>query len=172
MRWGLIPFWAKDTKIGYKMINARAETIMERSSFKNAFRKRRCLVPADSFYEWRKDGKIKTPLRIMLKSEEPFAFAGLWETWKDKSEPDAPTIHSCTIITTTPNSLMESIHDRKPVILPREYYSTWVDLENEDTDELMEMLTPYDSSQMKAYEVSTLVNSPKNQGEELVMPVG
>ena len=117
MRWGLIPHWAKDPKIGSRMINARAETVAEKPSFRNALRRRRCLVLADGFYEWRRDGKTKTPMRIVMRSGEPFAFAGLWETWKD---PDGTVIPSCTIITTTPNDLLSPIHNRMPVILPKD----------------------------------------------------
>ncbi|MFB3079434.1 MAG: SOS response-associated peptidase [Lysobacterales bacterium] len=120
MRWGLIPFWAKDAKIGYKMINARGETVADSRAFKYAFQKRRCLIPADSFYEWQGSGKSRQPIRIMLKSEEPFAFAGIWETWTDKSVPDAEPVLSCSIITTAPNSIIEPIHNRMPVILPKE----------------------------------------------------
>src|SRR5918992_3892569 len=107
MRWGLIPFWAKDTSIGYKMINARAETVTERNSYKYAFQKRRCLIPADSFFEWQGAGKNKKPLRIMLKSEQPFAFAGIWESWNPKDDQAAEPLLSCSIITTVPNRLME-----------------------------------------------------------------
>ncbi|MFQ6028785.1 MAG: SOS response-associated peptidase [Dehalococcoidia bacterium] len=170
MRWGLVPFWAKDTKIGYKMINARAETVADNNAFKHAFRRRRCLIPADSFYEWRGTGKSKTPLRIMLKSEEPFAFAGIWETWQDKKDPTAGPLLSCSIITTVPNSLVEPIHNRMPVILPEELYAEWIDPHNEDTGALRELLLPYDPALMTAYEVSTLVNSPRNQGPEVAAP--
>ncbi|MSQ06446.1 MAG: SOS response-associated peptidase [Dehalococcoidia bacterium] len=171
MRWGLIPFWAKDMSIGYKMINARAETVAESRAFKSAFQKRRCLIPADSFYEWQGAGKSKRPLRIMLKSEEPFAFPGIWETWKDKSNPASVPVLSCSIITTVPNSFMEPIHDRMPVILPRAMEQVWLDPGNEDLGMLREMLLPCDPGLLKAYEVSALVNSPKNYGSEVILPV-
>ncbi len=171
MRWGLIPFWAKDAKIGYKMINARGETVADSRAFKYAFQKRRCLIPADSFYEWQGSGKNRQPIRIMLKSEEPFAFAGIWETWTDKSVPDAEPVLSCSIITTVPNSLMEPIHNRMPVILPKELEEAWISPGQEDAGLLREMLLPYDPGLMKTYQVSTLVNSPKNDGPEVILPL-
>ena len=170
MRWGLVPFWARDIKIGYKMINARAESVPDNNAFKHAFRRRRCLIPADSFYEWRGTGRDKTPLRIMLKSEAAFAFAGIWETWQDKADPAADSLKSCAIITTVPNALVAPIHDRMPVILPQECYADWLDPANEDTGSLRELLLPCDPELLKTYAVSTLVNSPRNQGPELVAP--
>ncbi|MBI3363071.1 MAG: SOS response-associated peptidase [Chloroflexi bacterium] len=127
-RWGLIPSWAKDISIGSRLINARAETLAEKPSFRAAFKKRRCLILADGFYEWRQDAgnKAKTPMVIRLKSGEPFAFAGLWELWRSA---DDDTILSCTIVTTEPNSLMEKIHNRMPVILKPEDYTLWLDPE-------------------------------------------
>jgi putative SOS response-associated peptidase YedK len=169
MRWGLIPWFSKEPKTKYNMINARAETVAENNAYKSPFKSRRCLIPADSFYEWKKlDAKNKQPMRIMLKSGEPFAFAGIWEYWKDKNNPEAEGIISCSIITTVPNSLMESIHDRMPVILRRECYKDWTDPKNEDTGALREMLLPYDPNQMKAYPVSRLVNSVGNKGPEVI----
>src|SRR5690606_26418140 len=133
LRWGLIPPWAKDEKIGYKMINARSETVAEKPSFRNAFKKKRCLVVADSFYEWqRKDGE-KIPMRIKLKNGEPFAFAALWESWK---APDGKTVNTCSILTTEANSLMKSIHDRMPVILTKEEEEMWLDPNVEDVERL------------------------------------
>ena len=170
MRWGLIPFWARDTKVGSRMINARAETVADNRAFKNAFQRRRCLILADSFYEWKGTGKGKQPMRILLRSEEPFAFAGIWETWRDKSRPEAEPISSCSIITTVPNLLVEPIHDRMPVMLPRELEADWLDPDNQDTGPLREILLPYDPGLMKTYEVSTLVNSARNQGPELISP--
>ncbi len=170
MRWGLIPFWARDTKVGSRMINARAETVADNRAFKNAFQKQRCLILADSFYEWKGIGKNKQPMRIMLRSEEPFAFAGIWETWRDKNQPDGERIFSCSIITTVPNLLVEPIHDRMPVMLPRELELDWLDTDNQDTGLLREILLPYDPGLMKAYQVSTLVNSVRNQGPDLILP--
>jgi putative SOS response-associated peptidase YedK len=134
---------------------------------------RRCLIPADSFYEWKKlDTENKQPMRIMLKSGEPFAFAGIWEYWKEKNNPEAEGIISCSIITTVPNSLMESIHDRMPVILSPDLYRDWLDPDNQDTGSLRELLLPYDPGLMKAYPVSTLVNSVRNKGPEVIEPMG
>ena len=168
MRWGLIPSWAKDVSIGSRMINARAETLAEKPSFRSAFRKRRCLVLADSFYEWKKIGTGKTPTRIVLKSREPFAFAGLWEGW---NAPDGERVLSCAIVTTDPNSLMEPIHNRMPVILSRDAESVWLDQSIEDAAMLGSLLTPYDAEEMSVYDVSTLVNSPANNRPELIARV-
>ena len=168
-QWGLIPSWAKDPSIGNRMINARAETLAEKSSFRTAYRRRRCLVLADGFYEWRKNpDKTKTPLYISLASESPFAFAGLWEWWHGG---DGSEILSCTIITTTPNSLMASIHDRMPVILPAEAYSQWLDPAEQTPDQLDPLLKPYPAEWMKAYPVSTLVNNPRNDLPECVASI-
>jgi putative SOS response-associated peptidase YedK len=164
-KWGLIPFWAKDPKIGYRLINTRAETITEKPSFKSAFKKRRCLIPANGFYEWRKD-ENKTPFRITVNEDELFAMAGLWESWKDG---EGKKVHTFSIITTTPNSLMESIHDRMPVILHREDEERW--LTEEDEPKLLELLKPCDPYLMKAYPISKKVNSPANNGPEIVEPI-
>ncbi|EMF46082.1 hypothetical protein B481_2668 [Planococcus halocryophilus Or1] len=165
LRWGLIPPWAKDTKIGYKMINARSETVAEKPSFRKAFKKKRCLVVADSFYEWQhKDGE-KIPMRIKLKTGEPFAFAALWESWK---APDGQIVNSCSILTTAPNKLMESIHDRMPVILSKADEKTWLDPRVEDVETLKALLKPYQAKDMEAYRVSQEVNSPKNNKVELI----
>lgn len=164
-KWGLIPFWAKDPKIGYRLINTRAETITEKPSFKSAFKKRRCLIPANGFYEWRKD-ENKTPFRITVNEDELFAMAGLWESWKDG---EGKKVHTFSIITTTPNSLMESIHDRMPVILQPEDEERW--LTEEDEPKLLELLKPCDPYLMKAYPISKKVNSPANNGPEIVEPI-
>ncbi|PSL34321.1 putative SOS response-associated peptidase YedK [Planomicrobium soli] len=169
LRWGLIPPWTKDSKIGYKMINARAETAAEKPSFRNAFKKKRCLIVADSFYEWRRTDDQKTPMRIKMKSGEPFAFAGLWESWKS---PEGKTINTCSILTTIPNDLMATIHDRMPVVLSKEAEKVWLDPRVEDPEVLGELLKPFDAKEMEAYEVSPAVNSPKNNGPELIEKVG
>lgn len=169
LKWGLIPPWAKDKKIGYKMINARAETAAEKPSYRHAFKKKRCLVVADSFYEWRRTDNGKVPMRIKLKSGEPFAFAGMWESWKS---PEGKTINTCTILTTKPNELMESIHDRMPVVLSKKAEKVWLDPKVQDVEELGQLLQPYDSKEMEAYEVSQAVNSPKNNGPELIEKIG
>jgi putative SOS response-associated peptidase YedK len=168
LRWGLIPSWAKDAAIGNRMINARAETVAEKPSFRRALQKRRCLILADGFYEWRQEGKKKTPLFITLASHEPFAFAGLWETWRP---PDGEAIHSCTIITTTPNTLMESIHNRMPVILTREAETAWLDRTMTEPERLLPLLVPYSETLMDAYEVALTVNSPKNDSPACIAPV-
>jgi putative SOS response-associated peptidase YedK len=168
MRWGLVPSWAKDPKIGNRMINARSETLTEKPSFRTAFERRRCLIPADGFYEWKREGKAKKPMLITANPGGLFAFAGLWETWK---QPDDCWLLTCAIITTSANEFMTSIHDRMPVILPRESEALWLDPEERDTAMLSELLLPYDSDRMEAYEVSTLVNSPRNNFPEVIEPV-
>lgn len=166
LKWGLIPPWAKDKKIGYKMINARAETVSEKPSFKHAFQKRRCLVIADSFYEWKKnDDNSKTPMRIKLKSNALFAMAGIWESWRS---PDGETIYSCSVITSTPNSLVKEIHDRMPVILKPSDETKWLDPSIIDPKKLQHLLQPLSEDFMDAYEVSSLVNSPKNNSPQLI----
>ena len=159
MMWGLIPSWAKDPSAGSRMINARAETIDARPAFRNAFERRRCLVLADGFYEWMKVGRRRTPVRVILKSGEPFAFAGLWETWRS---PEDVVVTSCAIVTTTPNAVLQPIHNRMPVILPREAESLWLDTGRARPDELRRLLAPYPAADMEAYEVSSLVNSTGN----------
>ncbi|MCE2466192.1 MAG: SOS response-associated peptidase, partial [Dehalococcoidia bacterium] len=155
MKWGLIPFWAKDPKIGTRMINARAETVATKPSFRNALKKRRCLVLADGYYEWQRIPTGKRPYRIILKSGEPFAFAGLWETWKDTQGNIVP---SCTIITTAANEYLAPIHNRMPVILTREMEETWLAPSIEETSDLAHLLIPSPDDALDAYEVSTLVN--------------
>ena len=164
MRWGLIPYWAKDQKVGSRMINARAETVGENSAFRNAFARRRCLVIADGFYEWKRDGKQRTPMLFRLKDGEPFAFAGLWEAWK---APGDEWLLSCSIITTGPNELMLPIHDRMPVILHPEAEEEWLDPAVEVTT-LRSLLHPYDPHRMETYVVSPVVNSPANDTPECV----
>ena len=167
LRWGLIPSWAKDAEIGNRMINARAETVAEKPSFRRALQQRRCLILADGFYEWRQEGKKKIPTFITLASREPFAFAGLWETWRP---PDGEVIHSCTIITTTPNTLMEVIHNRMPVILARESETAWLDRTITEPEKLLPLLVPYPETLMDAYEVALTVNSPKNDSPACIAP--
>ena len=165
MRWGLIPHWAKDPKIGARMINARAETVAEKPAFRDALRRRRCLVLADGFYEWQRLGGAKRPMRTVMRSGEPFAFAGLWAVWRD---PDGNRIPSCTIITTAANDLLRPIHDRMPVILPRDTEELWLDGSVDDPGALTSVLTPYSDDAMEVYEVSTLVNSAANDGPEVI----
>jgi len=167
VRWGLVPEWADDPKIGNRLINARAETLAEKPSFRNAFRKRRCLVVADGFYEWKRSGEIKKPVYIKLKSGRPFGFAGLYETW---TSPDGEEVTTCTIITTEPNELMKPIHNRMPVIVPKDKEDIWLHPDSYE-EELTELLKPYPADLMEAYEVSRMVNSPSNNSPECLNPV-
>lgn len=171
-RWGLIPSWARDPKIAQKLVNARSETVAEKPSFRDALRFRRCLVLADGFYEWRKHGGGKMPMYIRLRGGEPFAMAGLWETWRDPKAPvqDA-LVHTCTLLTTTPNALMAPIHNRMPVILPREAWTTWLQPRDPGAELLLPLLQPYPAEAMRAVEVSPWVNSVRNDAPRCVEPV-
>lgn len=168
-KWGLVPFWAKDPKIGNRMINARAETLASKPAFRDAYRHKRCLILADGFYEWKKspDGKTKTPIYVTLDSGAPFAFAGLWDTWK---QPDGERMRTCTIITTEPNALMADIHDRMPVILPESAYDLWLDPDTTEPEVLNGLLVPYPTESMTAHPVSSTVNSPRNEGADCIAP--
>ncbi len=166
--WGLIPSWAKDPKIAYKLINARGETLKDKPSFRKAFKEKRCLILGDGFYEWRKAGKTKQPVYITLKSKEPFAFAGLWETWKS---PDGKTINTCTIVTTEANSLMKTIHSRMPVILRKDQEALWLNTDLQDGLFLESMIKPYESEVMEAVEVSHKVNSTEENSPQCIEPV-
>jgi putative SOS response-associated peptidase YedK len=168
--WGLIPSWAKDVSIGNRMINARAETLAEKPAFRNALKRRRCLIPADGFYEWKKfaDGK-KQPMYIRMRDRRPFAFAGLWGVWRDKTGAGGE-IPSCTIITTEPNTLMNSIHNRMPAIIRAEDYRQWLAPNERPTDELAAMLKPYPEAEMEAFPVSKMVNSPANESAKCIDP--
>ncbi len=167
-KWGLVPSWAKDPSIGNKMINARAETAQEKPSFRQAFKSRRCLIPADGFYEWKKEGKYKIPFYIYNKSEKPISMAGLWEGWKDK---EGKTIHTFTIITTDANSVLEELHNRMPVIIPPEKRAFWLDPNNDATAQLASLLEPYDASALTFHEVSRFVNSPQNNTPQCIAPL-
>ncbi len=167
-RWGLIPSWSKVASIGSKMINARAETLTEKPTFKKALQKRRCLIPSDGFYEWKKTSSGKQPFRICMKDESLFAYAGLWENWKDK---DDKLIQTFTIITTTPNRIVADIHDRMPVILKPEFEKLWLDTQI-PLKEIVEILKPFPEQEMKAYLVSPLINSVKNNSPELMAEIG
>lgn len=169
MRWGLIPHWAKDPKIGSRMINARAETAAEKPAFRDALRRRRCLVLADGFYEWQRTGGARRPLRVVIRSGEPFAFAGLWSVWTDL---DGNRIPSCTIITTEANDVLRPIHDRMPVILSREMEELWLGEGLEDPAVLGSLLTPYPACETEVYEVPALVNSVANDCPEVIAAVG
>jgi putative SOS response-associated peptidase YedK len=167
MRWGLVPYWATDPVIGSKLINARAETLTTRATFKEAFRRRRCLILADGFFEWQKHGATKTPMFIHLKPERTFAFAGLYETW---TPPIGEPLVTCSIITTVPNELVDPIHDRMPVILPKAAEDFWLDPALEDNLRLLDLLQPYPAAEMAAYTVSKVVNSVKNDSPECIVP--
>jgi putative SOS response-associated peptidase YedK len=167
LRWGLIPAWADDPSIGNRMANARSETVATKTSFRQAFRSRRCLVVADGFYEWQKVNGRKQPYHIRLPDDRPFGLAGLWERWEKGNEP----VESCTILTTEANELMLPIHDRMPVILPPEQYSLWLDPHYSDTERLAKLLRSYPSEQMIAYKVSTLVNNPRNDMAKCIEPI-
>ena len=170
--WGLIPLWAKDAKIGSRMINARAESLASKGAFKSAFAKRRCIIPADGFYEWKKlpDGKRKQPMFIHHPDGEPYALAGLWEVWRGP-ERDQEPLRSCTVITGTPNETMATIHDRMPVILPKSAWAAWLDRDNDDLEALGKLLVPAPAKLTLMHPVSTEVNNVRNDGAHLVEPI-
>lgn len=165
LKWGLIPFWAKDARIGYRTINARSETVAKSPAFRAAYRHRRCLIPADGFYEWKELKKGKLPYLVRMANEKPFAFAGLWEHWED---PEGTVIESGTILTTVPNDLLRPLHDRMPVILPEENYQLWLDTSMKETRRIQDLLRPYPSEEMEIYPVSTRVNKPANDNPECI----
>lgn len=166
MRWGLIPFWARDTKLAASMINARAETLAERPAFRAAFQRRRCLIPANGFYEWKKgSGKTKQPFHIHQQDHQILAFAGLWERWDKGSQP----VESCTIITTSANDLMQPLHDRMPVILPSSQWAAWLDPEV-PASAVSDFLIPSTFADLQAVAISTLVNHVKNETIECMRP--
>jgi putative SOS response-associated peptidase YedK len=170
LHWGLIPFWAKDPEIGARLINARSETVAEKPAFREAFRRRRCLVVADGFYEWMKQDGLKQPFHIRLRDGQPFAFAGLWERWRG---PEG-TVESCTLLTTEPNELMRPIHNRMPVILSPADYDLWLDPSvrpGPSPDVLHGLLRPYPAMEMVAYPVSRRVNNPDNEDPRCVEPL-
>jgi len=169
-RWGLVPFWAKDTKIGYHMINAKAETIAERPAYREAFKKRRCIIPADAFYEWQETGQsLKQPYAIAMKDRSVFGFAGLWETWTDKASGE--TIRSCTIITTEPNKLCAPIHNRMPAILDPADYEPWLGERAASSGALQKMLKPFPAKQMEAFKIGKKIGNVKYDEPDLVNPV-
>lgn len=168
LRWGLIPSWAKDPGIGAKLINARAETVAEKPSFRSAFKHRRCLVLADGFYEWHQKQGKKQPFYFRLQNGQPFAFAGLWEKWQS---PEGEEINSCTILTTAANEVLQQIHDRMPVILAQEDYNLWLDPQQQKPEVLQPLLRPYPAAAMSSYPVSTLVNKPQHNTPECILPI-
>jgi putative SOS response-associated peptidase YedK len=166
LRWGLIPPWADDPGIGSRMINARSETAPGKPSFRRAFRERRCLIPADGFYEWQRTNGAKQPYYIHMEDGRPFAFAGLWESWSKGGEGE---VRTCTILTTGANALVGEVHDRMPVILAHDAYDVWLDPASE-RDELTGLLAPYPEDEMEAYPVSRFVNSPSNNDPRCIEP--
>lgn len=168
VRWGLIPFWAQDPGIGARLINARAETVAEKPAFREAFRRRRCLVVADGFYEWQKQDGQKQPFYIRMRDGRPFAFAGLWERWRGA---DDTVIESCTLLTTGPNELMRPLHNRMPAILRPQDYNLWLDPEVQRPDLLQAVLIPYPAEEMIAYPVSRWVNSPDHDDPRCIEPL-
>ncbi len=168
MRWGLVPFWAKDEKIGYKMINARAETLSVKPSFRKALSLQQCIVPAGGFFEWKQIGKEKIPYYIFLKNTDLFGFAGLYDVWHDKEGKDLKTY---TIITTEPNELVGTIHNRMPAILEKKDEETWLNPDISEPERLVKLLHPYPSEEMEAHPVSHLVNAPANDTKEVIKPV-
>jgi len=159
VRWGLVPFWAKDSSIGSRLINGRSETVLDKPSFREPFAQRRCLVPADGFYEWKKAGQRKQPFHFGMKDGSLFAVAGLWDRWQS---PDGTVLESCTILTTTPNELLQDVHDRMPVILHRNHHDTWLTAPPAERRRLGELLVPFEARLMTRYEVNSIVNSPRN----------
>lgn len=168
LRWGLVPYWADDPKIGNRMINARSEGVADKPAFRWSFRKQRCLIATDGFYEWKKEGKLKQPYHIRRKDRRPFAFAGLWARWKPKDGNGQPPLDTFTILTTDANDLIRSLHDRMPVILDRESFDLWLDPTIDDKVRLQELLVPYDGNQMETVPVSRAVNSPANDSPECI----
>lgn len=170
LHWGLIPFWAKERAIGNRMINARADGIAEKPSFRSSFKRQRCLVLADGFYEWKKVDGGKQPWYVHLRGGTAFAFAGLWARWRDPESGES--VDSCTLVTTTPNALAAEIHDRMPVILPRQHHDLWLDPAVSDRPRLEALLLPYDPAAMEAWPVSLAVNRPANDTPQCIQPTG
>lgn len=167
-KWGLVPRWAKDESIGSKLINARAETLAEKPSFRDAFRSRRCIIPTSGFYEWERTAKgAKQPFYFYLKEKEVFGFAGLWEEWLDKETGEVT--ETCTIITTEANDVLKPVHDRMPVILKAEDYEEWLSQKIKDTGKLQNLLVPYPADEMTSHTVSRAVNSPSEKSPELIL---
>ncbi len=170
LRWGLVPSWAKDPSVGSKMINARAESIATKPSFRSAFAKRRCLIPVDAFYEWRREGSKRYPFAIARRDRRPMAFAGVWEVWRGRGGGPEESIRSAAIVTTSGNEVMAAIHDRMPVILEDETWETWLD-PSSDREELLGLLVPAGPKVIEAWRVSDLVNKVANRGAELLDPL-
>ena len=168
--WGLVPSWAKEKAIGARMINARGETLTEKPSFRSAFRRRRCLVLADGYYEWQRSGAVKQPYFIAFEGGQPFGMAGLWERWRDPASGEP--LESCCIVTTSPAPSVAHVHDRMPVIVPPDAYAEWLDPRNDATEDLARLLVPSAAPGLGARPVSRRVNDARNQGADLVLPLG
>jgi len=168
MRWGLIPYWAKDPGMAQHLINARSESVLEKPAFREAFAKRRCLIPADGFFEWKKEGKLRRPFRYTMKDDSIFYFGGVWERWR---APDGTPVFSCSILTTEPNELVRPIHNRMPVIVPQKDQPVWLDATLVKPSEVQEVCAPLPAEEMKCYEVSRVVNNPNNDGPECIAPI-
>jgi putative SOS response-associated peptidase YedK len=166
LRWGLVPHWAKDPGIGAKLSNARGETVAEKPSFRDAFRRRRCLVPADGFYEWKTEGRQKQPYYFSMKSGEPFALGGLWESWRAA---DGSILRTCCLITTGPNEIMLPVHDRMPVIVSPDDYEAWL---TGEADDALDLVRPYPTDEMQTWAVSKRVSRSSEEGADLVLPDG
>lgn len=166
LRWGLVPSWSK--KPTSSLINARSETINEKPSFRHAFRQQRCIIPATGFYEWRKIGSRKTPYFIHMANHDPMAFAGIWESWRS---PEGELVETCAILTTSANEVVAKLHDRMPVILPRESFDLWLDPAKHDPEELLKLLVPCPPEMIATYPVSTLVNKVGNDGPECIIEI-
>lgn len=167
-QWGLVPSWAKDKSMGSRLINARSETVAEKPAFREAFKKRRCIIPADGFYEWQKTDGKKQPFFFRMRNESPFGFAGLWEHWEGRG---GESINSCTILTTEANDVLRPVHDRMPVILHPDDYDLWLDSDVRKLELVKELLSSYPASEMMSYPVGTSINSPRNQGAKLIEQV-
>lgn len=168
LRWGLVPSWAKDVKIGDRMINARAESLTDKPAYERAFRRHRCLVPAEGFYEWQRRGRRKQPMFIHRRDGEPIAFAGLWAAWREADDPDVDWLRSCAIVTTEANGVLAPLHDRMPVVLEQRDWDRWLDPTVDDVDSLNQLLVPASNEVLVAYPVSSAVNNADNNGPELV----
>jgi putative SOS response-associated peptidase YedK len=166
LRWGLVPHWAKDPSLGAKLSNARGETVAEKPSFRDAFKRRRCLVPADGFYEWKAEGRLKQPYYFSMKSGEPFALGGVWESWR---APDGNILRTCCLITTGPNEIMLPVHDRMPVIISPDNYEAWL---SGEADDALDLVRPYPTAGMQKWAVNKRVSRSVEEGPDLVLPDG
>lgn len=170
-RWGLVPHWADDLKIGSRLINARDDSLATKPAFRDAFARHRCIIPADGFYEWRREGKSRIPFHVTARDGSPLALAGLWAVWRDPAQPDAPRVRTCTIVTTGANEVVGELHDRMPVVLAREDWAEWLDRGQRDTATLQHLLRPAPDDLLELRRVSQDVNSPRNKDPELLTPV-